>query len=216
MIYLNINPHFLILSTFLIFIISVLVVFLIYKFLISDYFVKKTNIKTFCLIKDKKKCNDNIYLLFAFLMNIPILLTCYYLYINTNLLLFFYAGFLMVFFWDYVIIGIILRLKYLFYENEEKNTCQRRYKKDFVDFGIRWGFLFSLSLMFYVMMFLIFQKTIVLFVIIFWLVILNISIFPDYLNRVWKKDIRSSEGNDYLMGIYSIIGLISIYLTFLY
>ena len=215
MIYLILNPQFLVLSTFFIYILSILTVYLVYKFLISDYFVNKTNLNTFCLSNNKKKCHDNIYIIFSFLMNLPILLTCYYLYKNTNESFFLYIGCLLVFSWDYVLIGIILRLKYHFYENEEKNTCKRKYKKDFIDFGIRWGFLFSLSFTLFMVMFLIFHKPIVLFVSIIWFIMSNTCIFPDYLNRIWKKDIRSTEGNDVFWEIFSLIGLISLYLTFI-
>lgn len=144
--------------------------------------------------------------------------------VNTILLFVHYFGSLLwihfalgiVVFWGYVLIGIFIRLKYYFYIDEEKDLSKRQYKRDYIDFGIRWGLLNSISLVLFVGVFLLSHKSIILLIIIIWFISLNTAIFPDYLNKIWIKDIRSKEGHEYYRSIFSIIGLISLYLTFIY
>ena len=63
------------------------------------------------------------------------------------------------------------------------------------------------------MLFLLFPKHVDLLVIFVWFILLNGAIFPDYLNRIWKEDVRTREGNDKILGVYSLIGLISMYVV---
>jgi len=200
----------------IIYVISFLIVYGIYKFLISDFFVKKTGYRTYCIKDNKKKCTDIVYIIFAFLMILNNLIMCYLYHIIFDGLIFFYASLLVSLFWAYVLIGIFLRIKYHFYINEEKRPCDRQYKRDFVDFGINWGFLLSFSLMLYGGMSLIMPKTIDLLIILIWFIFLNIAIFPDYLNKIWIKDIRSPEGNYYLSAVFNLMQIISVYIVFIY
>ena len=200
----------------IIYVISFLIVYGIYKFLINYFFVKKTGYRTYCIKDNKKKCTDIVYIIFAFLMILNNLIMCYLYHIIFDGLIFFYASLLVSLFWAYVLIGIFLRIKYHFYINEEKRPCDRQYKRDFVDFGINWGFLLSFSLMLYGGMSLIMPKTIDLLIILIWFIFLNIAIFPDYLNKIWIKDIRSPEGNYYLSAVFNLMQIISVYIVFIY
>lgn len=192
------------------------IIYGIYKFLISDFFVEKFGFQTYELVDNNKKCTDNIWVAFAFLMNLMWLIPFYYLSIILGSLLWIHFALGIVVFWDYVLIGIFIRLKYYFYIDEEKDLSKRQYKRDYIDFGIRWGLLNSISLVLFVGVFLLSHKSIILLIIIIWFISLNTAIFPDYLNKIWIKDIRSKEGHEYYRSIFSIIGLISLYLTFIY
>lgn len=63
---------------------------------------------------------------------------------------------------------------------------------------------------------LIMPKTIDLLIILIWFIFLNIAIFPDYLNKIWIKDIRSPEGNYYLSAVFNLMQIISVYIVFIY
>lgn len=196
----------------MVFLLPFLMVYGVYKFLISDFFVEKTGFHTFCKVDDKKRCTDIVYVVFGFLMNCAVLTTGYLLdFIFGGII--FQVCIVLCLCWFYVLIGIFLRLKYYFFIDEERHPCKREYKIDYVDRGIRWGLLFSISLTLYVVLFLLFPKHVDLLVIFVWFILLNGAIFPDYLNRIWKEDVRTREGNDKILGVYSLIGLISMYVV---
>ena len=210
------DPKFYFVLGFVLLLLVAIIIYRILRFLTSDFFVQKTGFQTYALIDGKKRYADIVYVIIGFLMNLMFLIPFYYWSIVTvGGFVLFYASLLIVVFWDYVLIGILLRLKYHYYLNEEREPPKRLYQIRFADFGMRWGLIHSISLVLFIGGFHLIHKPITLLIILVWFIILNTAIFPDYLNKIWKKDIRSEKGTEYYRKLYSIIGLISLYITFL-
>jgi len=195
---------------FLILILDLTLVGIIYKFIISDFFVEKTGIKTFYYKNGKKKVTDKINILSSNLVAIvPFsvgLLFHYFSYDFFSIYDILFMGFsIYTVFFIYILICLYLRITFLPFK-DEKPEEERTYPFSYTITSIKLDLIINMQNVVFLMFYLIFEIKIGLYCFIIGFIYLHVfTLFPDYVNIFWPNEIRTKKGWNSLMAFDFII-----------
>lgn len=165
------------------------------KLLLSDFFYNKTGIKTYVMWYGKKRYLDK-YALFITLGLISTIIggMGYYVYYLTGLFAYFKIAALYDICLIYIGILIYLRKKFFFYIDEEKKEEDRVYPIPYIIISMICDVTINVGIMIIYALYRITHGGILIFVMIILVVLLHLTVFPDYINKVLPIEIRTSEG----------------------
>lgn len=220
---------------FLNIIVSILIYIVLYYVTVSDFVKDKTGHVLFYKNEHGMKvANDYIRILY-FNVLAPLLFAylIWFLYYLTSIDFLFYGSLLYAIINLYFAILLLLRLKYFFYMDEPKNLTEREAFKNYtknnlfltlnnitndenmhvVEYLYYGKSNVGLSMVFvlYMGLFLLTGVPEILLFLVVLLIYMHLMIFPDYLNKLWMVDIRTSKGLQFsyvLLGIILSIGFL--------
>lgn len=204
----------------------------LYSLLASDFVFKKTGVLLQYKINGIKIDTDKGRLIIdgiiRSLIVFEVIFSFYILYPNKIFLyICIFYGFLKLYF----VLALFIRNKYFFYRNEEKDITKRDYFKyklnkmspkslypdlydsfqfrDYLDFSLHHSTYTFISLIGFMMVYMASHIPSIFIGFSIMLIILNILIFPDYLDKIFPCDLRTLEGYETFRKIYNLLVVFS-------
>jgi len=191
-----------------------ILLYLVYKFILSDTFVNKTGIKTYYMENGKKKCINSVNIVISTL--IMILPFSIFVLLRTFLNEYIFSwGFLIyVLLFSYISLILLIREKYYPFNNEIKKDTKSKILT-YTSISLKLNALINLSIVLFLGIYFILNINFALLCFFVMFCYLNIfTIVPDLLNKVWPLDIRTRYG--WYSYLSSYLGLLGVMLLIIY
>lgn len=174
-----------------------MIFYLIFKFLLSDFFYNKTGHKIYYVKENGSRELIDSALIFFFLafLYCEAEINLYLIYLLGGDFRLLYVGLVPCLIETYAIIFIYLRIKVFYYEGDETESYNKR-PYTYPNFSMRWSFIISCFTSVIIGMYFILRRQRIIYCIITLFIVLHLFLLPDYMNKIAPEDVRTVIGMD--------------------